>query len=90
MLSPNGKLTPMAEINRIEAMDAVANLRDIYALLKKEESDEGQQRLVRSFPLRYARAADVRDQLETCSLGASTVSRADSRRRTRNRHSSKR
>ena len=65
MLSPNGKLTPMAEVNRIEAIDTATNLRDIHALLEKEQSLESQQRLVRKFKLQYARAADVRDELQT-------------------------
>ncbi len=63
--SPNGKLTAMPETNRLEAMDAVTNLRDMYAVLKSEQSDESQQRLVRPFQLKYTRAAEVRDQLIT-------------------------
>ena len=35
MLSPNGRLTSLNEMNRLEAMDAVANLRDIDAVLKR-------------------------------------------------------
>ena len=31
MKSPNGKLTALAGSNRIEAMDAVINLREIYS-----------------------------------------------------------
>ena len=38
MLSPNGKLTALKATNRIEAMDAVANLREIHALLAAEQS----------------------------------------------------
>jgi type II secretory pathway component GspD/PulD (secretin) len=65
MLSPNGKLAPLAESNRLEAMDAVANLRDIYAVLKEQQSAAGQDRSVRKFKLKYARANEVHDLLET-------------------------
>ena len=64
MLSPNGKLTALTATNRLEAMDAVVNLQEIHRLLTEEQSPVGQDRLVREFVLRYARAADVRDQLE--------------------------
>jgi hypothetical protein len=63
MLSPNGKLTALRATNRIEAMDAVVNLREIHALLNAEQSNQGQERLVREFVLEHARAADVYEQL---------------------------
>jgi len=62
MLSPNGKLTALSATNRLEAMDSVVNLREIHAVLD-EESTSGQERLVREFVLKHARAADVREQL---------------------------
>ena len=64
MLSPNGKLTPLTETNRLEAMDAVTNLRDIYAVLKEQQS-AGQDRSVREFKLKYARAGEVYELLQT-------------------------
>ncbi|GIW97178.1 MAG: hypothetical protein KatS3mg111_0511 [Pirellulaceae bacterium] len=64
MLSKNGKLTPLPAANRLEAMDAVANLRDIYAIIQEEESAVALQNLAREFPLKYARAATVKMQLE--------------------------
>ncbi len=64
MKSPNGKLTSMVDGNRVEAMDTVANLREMYAALKQEESVQNQQRPWRKFNLRYARAEDVRDELQ--------------------------
>jgi type II secretory pathway component GspD/PulD (secretin) len=64
MKSPNGTLTPLPETNRLEAMDAVINLREIFALLKEEQSDDSQHRLIRTFTLYHARAADVRQQLQ--------------------------
>ena len=63
MLSPQGKLIPLRATNRIEAMDAVVNLREIHAVLAAEQSPQSQERLVREFVLRYARAADVHEQL---------------------------
>jgi type II secretory pathway component GspD/PulD (secretin) len=65
MVSCNGKLTAMADVNRIEAVDTVDNLRQIRAVLKQEQSLESQQRLVRKFKLVHARADDVRDELQT-------------------------
>ncbi len=64
-LSHNGRLTPMIETNRLEAMDCVANLREIYTLLSQEQSVDSQHRLVKKFKLQYARAAEVRDELHT-------------------------
>jgi type II secretory pathway component GspD/PulD (secretin) len=65
MKSPNGKLTPLKSTNRLEAIDAVINLRDIRALLSDEQSTDNQQRLVREFVLQYARASEVLEQLQT-------------------------
>ena len=64
-LSRNGKLTAMAETNRLEAMDAVVNLREIHSLLRQEQSIDSQHRLVKKFKLQYARATEVRDELQT-------------------------
>jgi type II secretory pathway component GspD/PulD (secretin) len=65
MLSPNAKLTPLKNTNRLEAIDAAINLREVYALLKREESDEPQQRLIKEFKLVHTRASDVIDQLKS-------------------------
>ncbi|WP_437188180.1 secretin N-terminal domain-containing protein [Planctomicrobium sp. SH668] len=60
MLSANGKLTPLKEINRVEAMDSVGNLRDIYQVLQQSQSEETTKTtIVREFRLEYRRAADV-------------------------------
>jgi len=64
MLSPNGKLTALKTTNRLEALDAAANLRELYAVLTREQSTTSQERLVREFVLKYARATDVSDQLK--------------------------
>ena len=65
MLSPNGRLKALQTTNRLEAMDAVVNLREIYAVLQQEQSDTGQERLVKEFVLMHAKASDVLEQLET-------------------------
>jgi type II secretory pathway component GspD/PulD (secretin) len=63
MKSPNGKLSPLTATNRLEAMDSVTNLRQMYELLREEQSGDGQQRLVRKFVLKHTRAEDVVEQL---------------------------
>ena len=64
LLSKNGKIFAMSTTNRIEAMDAVANLLEIRRLLKEEQTAEnGEPRLVREFVLLYARADDIKEQL---------------------------
>jgi type II secretory pathway component GspD/PulD (secretin) len=64
MKSPNGKLVPLKLTNRLEAVDAVANLQEIDAFLKIEQSPSAPQRSVQEFALQYARADEVREQLE--------------------------
>ncbi len=64
MLSPNGKLTALKTTNRLEALDAAANLRELYAVLTREQSTTSQERLVREFVLQFARATDVSEQLK--------------------------
>ena len=59
MLSPNGKLVPLAQTNRLEATDSVINLREIRELLAEEQSGDGNERRVWQFPLQYVRAADI-------------------------------
>lgn len=63
MMSPNGKLTALPTTNRLEAMDAVINLRQLYQVLTEEQSDSGQDRLVREFPLKNSAAEEVVEQL---------------------------
>lgn len=59
MLSQNGKLTALKTTNRVEAMDAVTNLREIYEVLREEQSRDGQEQLVREFQFKHVRASDV-------------------------------
>lgn len=63
MLSPNGKLTHLAATNRLEAMDSVLNLRQIWTVIQEEQSGGKQERLVREFKLKHTKSGDVLDQL---------------------------
>lgn len=63
LLSPNGKIWALKATNRIEALDAVSNLRSIYQVLSDEQSGHGQERLVREFRLQHTRADEVHDLL---------------------------
>lgn len=63
MLSSNGKLTALKTTNRLEAMDAVINLREIYEVLLEEQSHDGQEQLVREFQLEHVRAGDIEKML---------------------------
>lgn len=60
-----GKVTPLKATNRLDVLDTVGNLRRIRDLLQEEQSNSGQQRLVREFKLRYTRAEEVLDTLNT-------------------------
>ncbi len=64
LVSTAGKLVPLNETNRIEALDAVVNLRRIAELLQDEQSMEARQGLAREFPLRYISAVNAKKMLE--------------------------
>lgn len=63
MLSPYGKLVGLKATNRIEAIDAVSNLKEIASLLGEEQSNNGQERLVQEFKLQHVRADDAYSML---------------------------
>lgn len=63
MLSPNGRLTPLTETNRLEAMDAVANLQQIHEVLREEQSG-GETRSVRDFVIQNTGAKEILEHLE--------------------------
>jgi type II secretory pathway component GspD/PulD (secretin) len=64
LLSPNwGKLDPLPDVNMLEAIDAVTNLREIQRLLAQQQSGGDEERLVREFVLEYTRPSDVRELL---------------------------
>ena len=62
MLSPNGKLTHLTHTNRLEAMDSVKNLREIWAVINEEQSGDKQEELVREFKLKHTKALQELDQ----------------------------
>lgn len=64
MKSSNGKLVALTRTNRLEAMDAVVNLREIREVIRAEQSGEEDKRLVRPFALKYVKAEDVVSQLK--------------------------
>lgn len=63
MLSSNGKLVPLTKSNRLEALDAVINLREIRDILAEEQSGDGIERRVWQFPLEHVRAEDIVEPL---------------------------
>ena len=64
MSSPYGKLTALTGTNRLEAIDAAGNLREIRNVLTNEQSPAGRNLHVREFSLQYARAPEVLEQLQ--------------------------
>jgi hypothetical protein len=59
LVSPYGQLFPMASSNRLEAMDAVVNLRELHRLLTRAEADEGRRERVAEFRLEHRKAQEV-------------------------------
>ena len=79
LISKNGKMFPLKMTNRLEVVDAVANLRQVDKLLREEQSDTLEEpRLVHEFVLRHTRAAEVREELQQF-LGISSSSAASAR-----------
>ena len=64
LISPNGKLTAIKATNRLEAIDAVANLRDIQKMLSDPQSPRGPRRMVREFRLEHVKATEVQTHLQ--------------------------
>ena len=59
LMSPFGQLFPMISSNRLEAMDAVVNLRELSRLLNSAESDDLRRERVAEFKLIHRRAEEV-------------------------------
>lgn len=77
MMSPHGKLQHLKVTNRLEAMDAVKNLRALYSVLQDEQSEEAIDLQVKSFPLRFVRAEDARTRVMKL-LGMKVEDKGDS------------
>jgi len=59
LLSSYGKLHPMASTNRLEAVDAVVNLRALHRLLTQAERDESRRERVEEFAMKHRRAEEI-------------------------------
>lgn len=59
LISPYGQLFPMGSSNKLEAIDAVVNLRELNRLLTQAEADEGRRERVVEFRLKHRKADDV-------------------------------
>lgn len=59
LLSKAGKISKMSRTNRLEIMDTAGTLKDIYQILLQEQSDTGQEQLIKTFRLEHRRANEV-------------------------------
>ncbi len=59
LVSPYGTLSAMRSSNRLEAMDAVINLREMHRLLVRAEHEDARRERVAEFKLKHRRADDV-------------------------------
>ncbi|TWU04559.1 secretin N-terminal domain-containing protein [Stieleria varia] len=64
MISTNGRLTALTTTNRIEAMDAAVNLKQVATLLDRERDSVSREALAPEFKLRYIPAEDAKKMLE--------------------------
>ena len=64
MLSPYGKVAALKTTNRLDVLETAGNLRRVVEMIDEEQSDNGQQRLVREFRLKHTRAAEVLETLQ--------------------------
>ncbi|QDU87585.1 Bacterial type II/III secretion system short domain protein [Pirellulimonas nuda] len=74
VLSPNAKVLPLTATGRVLAIDAVANLRMVSAVLNDERLANTPQQIPRRFVLKHARAEKVIDTLYVV-LGLDPASR---------------
>ena len=63
LLSPNAKVAPLLATNRLLVIDAVINLREVSRLVNAEHAAATGHAVPREFVIRYARAAQVADQV---------------------------
>jgi type II secretory pathway component GspD/PulD (secretin) len=64
MISSNGRLTALTTTNRIEAMDAAINLRQVASLLEQERNQSSRNALAPEFRLRHIAAEKAKEMLE--------------------------
>ncbi len=65
MLTNAGKISKLSRTNRLEVIDTAISLREIWQILEDEQSDTGQEQLVRHWTLKHRRAADVIGMIRT-------------------------
>jgi type II secretory pathway component GspD/PulD (secretin) len=63
-IKTNGQLFALKLTNQLEAIDTVSNLREIDAMLTRAQSAEGRGQSPKEYPLRFAKADEVKEQLE--------------------------
>ena len=59
MLSSAGQIHKLSKTNRLEVLDTAISLRHIWELIQDEQSETGDDQLVRAFRLEHRRAEDV-------------------------------
>lgn len=59
MLSSVGQIHKLSKTNRLEILDTAVSLRQIWELLQDEQSESGDDQLVKAFQLEHRRAEDV-------------------------------
>ena len=59
MLSTAGQIHKLSKTNRLEILDTAVSLRQIWELLQDEQSESGDDQLVKAFHLDHRRAEDV-------------------------------
>lgn len=59
MLTDAGRINKLSRTNRLEVIDTAGSLRDIWNILQDEQSDDGQEQLIKTFQLKHRRASDV-------------------------------
>ena len=59
MLSSAGQIHKLSKTNRLEILDTAVSLRHIWELIQDEQSETGDDQLVRTFRLEHRRAEDV-------------------------------
>lgn len=65
MLTNAGKINKLSRTNRLEVIDTAISLREMWQILEDEQSETGQEQLVKKFELHHRRAGDVISMLRT-------------------------
>ena len=64
----------MRTTNRVEAMDSVTNLREIFEVLQDEQSRDGQEQLVKEFHRRtFGPGLEISQNQRMALMGSSVI-----------------